>query len=82
MSLIGDRKDHAVRSNGRSDFEEPPEEMADRMSMAGSRSIDFLEQFEALSFRNNDRISSPCSSPHSRLLMHYLGVSSTDWQQR
>ena len=32
--------------------------MADRMSMAGRRSIDFLEQFEALSFRNNDRISS------------------------
>jgi len=47
MALIGDRKDHAARSNGRSDLEEPPEEMADRMSMAGRRSIDFLEQFEA-----------------------------------
>ena len=56
--------------------------MADRMSMAGRRSIDFLEQFEALSFRNNDRIRWPCSSPRSRLLVHYLGAASTDWQQR
>ena len=79
MALIGDRKDHAARSNGWLD-------LGGASRRDGGSYVHGREEINRFSGTVRGAVitieSVAVLSPPSRLLMRYLGVASTDWQQR